>query len=157
MNGACFQSYDVGSNLVIANNTFADCSTSGILFGAATCGGGNATNLFIANNIIYGSTASAGAIASFCGSGTVSMVTITNNLEFANGAGDSLGSGAAPQPTNGVAADPSFVNAASPAAGGDFHVRPGSPAFDAGTPMHAPALDLDGRTRPSPPSIGAYD
>jgi len=52
--------------------------------------------------------------------------------------------------------DPLF---AAPAWGepGNYHLRPGSPALQAGSPQGAPADDLEGRLRPAPPSIGAYE
>ncbi|MDZ7338095.1 MAG: right-handed parallel beta-helix repeat-containing protein [candidate division KSB1 bacterium] len=52
--------------------------------------------------------------------------------------------------------DPGFVR---PAWGtpGDYHVRPGSPAIDAGSTVGAPSDDLEGRTRDSHPDLGAYE
>ena len=55
--------------------------------------------------------------------------------------------------TGNIDADPQFVNAAA----GDLHLKPGSPCLGAGTPNGAPATDLDGNTRPSLPSMGAYE
>ncbi len=52
----------------------------------------------------------------------------------------------------GVTADPLFVR--SPY---DLHLHAGSPCLGAGTATGAPAVTADGRTRPSPPSIGAYE
>jgi hypothetical protein len=53
-----------------------------------------------------------------------------------------------------AAASPSYYN--SP---GSFNFTPavGSPVIGAGTPVGAPATDLWGTTRPSPPSIGAVE
>ncbi len=51
-----------------------------------------------------------------------------------------------------INADPLFVNTST-----DLHLLPGSPCLGAGTAIGAPALTIDGRTRPNPPSIGAYE
>jgi hypothetical protein len=158
--GACWQGYHEDTNVVLTNNTFSDCQSFGIVFGGDSCGATAGANLFIANNIVANSPASAGAIASCCGSGTTSQITMTNNLLNGDATGVNTGACGAdgtPQPTATVASSPGFVNYASPAAGGDFHLKPGSSAIGAGTPTNAPSLDLDGKARKSPPSIGAYE
>jgi len=75
--------------------------------------------------------------------------TYANNLSFKNGS----------QPSrSGVkAADPLFVNPAL--AGGDYHVKTGSPAINLGTTLAAPTLDLDGVARPTGGAvdIGVYE
>ncbi len=52
--------------------------------------------------------------------------------------------------------EPRFVQ---PAWGetGDYHLLPDSPARGAGTSEGAPSDDLEGKPRPDPPSIGAYE
>lgn len=54
-----------------------------------------------------------------------------------------------------VTGNPLFVNPAA----GDFHIRVGSPAIDAGSATGAPRTDFDGRTRPrgSGFDIGAFE
>jgi prepilin-type processing-associated H-X9-DG protein len=55
--------------------------------------------------------------------------------------------------------DPKFVNASLDPAHADFHLRPGSPALNAGSAAAAPADDFDGKPRPvgRNPAIGAFE
>jgi hypothetical protein len=65
--------------------------------------------------------------------------------------------------TNSINSDPLFANTA----GFDFHLQSGSPAIGVGLTtivdhtggysVQAPTYDIDGRVRPSPPSLGAYE
>ncbi len=55
--------------------------------------------------------------------------------------------------TGNINADPLFVNAA----GGDVHLKSGTPCIGAGTASGAPATDKDGNIRGNPPTIGAYE
>jgi hypothetical protein len=65
--------------------------------------------------------------------------------------------------TNSLNSNPQVVNAA----GFDFHLQSNSPAIGAGLhtikdqpgghSVTAPLYDFDGRVRPNPPSIGAYE
>ncbi len=72
----------------------------------------------------------------------------SNNLVYGNGA---------PTFANILTAnlnvDPKLV---SPT-GSDFHLQNGSPAIGAGVAMPGLTYDIDGRIRPNPPSIGAYE
>lgn len=79
-----------------------------------------------------------------------SNLTCRNNISFGN-AGTAI-SGCNTTATN-LTTDPHFVNAAV----GDLHVLDTSDALGAGTHIAAITTDLDGVSRPNPPSIGAYE
>ncbi len=53
--------------------------------------------------------------------------------------------------------DPLFVHPVWGGGQGDYHLRPGSPALDAGTSQGAPSEDLEGRPRDAQPDMGAYE
>ena len=161
--GAGIQCYHNCQNEFIVNNTVVNNGCEGIIVGAYQYP--SMTGMFIANNIIDGNgfgTASGGcAHAGFAecdGSscGGASGNTITNNL-IHNNSQDVTINGGTDQSVNAVNADPLFVTLASPGAGGDLHLQTGSQAIGKGTATNAPATDLDGVTRASPPSIGAYE
>ena len=54
--------------------------------------------------------------------------------------------------TNNINANPKFVNAPT-----DLHLQAGSPCIGAGLLIAGVLTDKDGKTRPNPPSIGAYE
>jgi hypothetical protein len=56
--------------------------------------------------------------------------------------------------THSLYADPMFKNAA--VSSYDFTALPGSPLIGAGDPTKGSTVDIAGKTRPSPPDIGAY-
>jgi hypothetical protein len=62
-----------------------------------------------------------------------------------------------PSGVGNIAESPRFVDAA----GGDYHLQPGSPAIDRVDPIYAPAVDLEGNARPHPPGgladMGCYE
>lgn len=67
---------------------------------------------------------------------------------------NSLISGPSWAGTNGnITGDPEFVDPVA----GNYHLAAGSPCIGAGTALGAPAYDLDGSRRASPPAIGAYE
>jgi hypothetical protein len=71
----------------------------------------------------------------------------SNNLVYGNGAATFTSI-----LTSNVNSNPLLV---SP--GSDFHLQSGSPATGAGVPISGLTYDIDGRVRPNPPSIGAYE
>ena len=111
---------------------------------------------------------SGGGVYSYPGS----TVTLTNDILYGDSGGEIYGAdtqvtfcdvqgGYSAVSSNGdpvfavgnIKADPLFVNAAA----GDLHLQPGSPCLGVGTTAGAPALDTEGKTRLSPPSLGAYE
>jgi len=81
----------------------------------------------------------------------VSGPTASHNLVWGNAVDYPRGG---PGPGD-LALDPLFADAA----GGDFRLRAGSPAVDAGTSAHSTAADLEGRARPqgAAPDLGAFE
>jgi hypothetical protein len=55
--------------------------------------------------------------------------------------------------TDNIDADPRFVDAAN----GDYRLGVGSPCTDKGTPIGAPAHDIEGTPRDAAPDMGAYE
>jgi hypothetical protein len=107
------------------------------------------------------------------GSLTPPNMTVTNNLivllpgeqylqqarqvGFSGANNDWFGAGAAPtQFTNNLNLDPLFVSPGTTSAA-DFHLQSSSPMIGAGTNTVFSTTDIDGKLRPNPPSIGAYE
>ncbi len=117
-----------GGALILTNCTFTGNTASNGFGGACADNGG----ITLVNDIFYGDTG--GEVAT--GSATATYCDIQGGYTG----------------TGNINANPLFVN--SPV---DLRLQPGSPCLGAGTPNGAPAATLDGRTRPNPPSIGAYE
>ncbi len=135
-----------------------------------------AQNIRVVNNVSYGN---AGGGISFWkeSTGTISGISIINNTIANNAkpgivgaaevsgsrnivrntifAGNPSGIGAPFRADHNLTVDPGFVDPGN----GDFHLRAGSPAIDAGRATGAPTTDRDGVARPrgNGYDIGAYE
>lgn len=128
---------------------YSGTATAGALWASGNPSPSIVNNVFAANAAMSG----AGQVESAPqGGATVvnNAPAFTHNLFFAN-LEESLPSSMDSTGQNAVLADPKFH---SPFV---FRLRNSSPANGGGTAAGAPAIDHDEATRPTPPSIGAYE
>ncbi|MFN4111640.1 MAG: right-handed parallel beta-helix repeat-containing protein [Ignavibacteria bacterium] len=78
-----------------------------------------------------------------------SIILYHGNQEYSCSNISMLGSG-------NICGDPLFIQTAWGSTG-DYHLRQGSPAINAGSIVGAPPVDLDGNIRDANPDIGAYE
>ena len=129
--------YSLESNLSAINCTFV--ANYGQSIGGIETDTGSTT---LTNDILYGDTG--GEIQTEDG-GTVTVNYCDIQGGFAG--------------TGNLNADPLFeiFSDRSDMPLADFHLQSASPCLGAGTPTGAPATTIDSQTRPTPPSIGAYE
>lgn len=135
---------------VVTGNTVVGSGRSGIIVGgeSSTSDGNVVVNNVVAFNKDYGVRVYWGGPV---GSGNV----VRGNLFFGNGAGDMAGGSLAAglSLVDNAVADPLFVDRQ----GGDYHLRPGSPAAAAGVAGYELPTDFDGHPRGTPSSLGAFE
>jgi hypothetical protein len=129
-----------GSNIFIANNTFAYSNPSRegqiVLWESEPI-----SNIIIENNIFYQPLGT--AVVSWEAS-SINGCTFQNNLTTSGSIWDNGSSCAVAN--NLVGVDPNFVNGLSGPL--DFHLQPGSPAIGRGIPYWYGDLDYENRSRP---------
>lgn len=134
------------TNCTFSGNTAKNSGGGAYFFNIATTNGAGTT---VTNCIAWGDTAPIGKEFYFDTNDALSLTF----SDIQGGAASVFTSNQVFMPTGDINADPKFVSAAT----GDLHLQAGSPCFGRGTHTGAPATDKDGKTRPNPPSMGAYD
>jgi hypothetical protein len=138
----------------VANNISFNNGVGGLQVGAGDAPGGvTADNYVVSNNIIIDNPLFGIRAAGSVGSNNRYL----NNIIYRNGTSfTNISSGI----SGTLSVDPLFVNYQLDgfAAGGDYHLRPTSPAVDAGVSAGAPPTDISGASRPQGAAcdIGAY-
>ncbi len=119
---------------LVAYNTLVNNSINGLERGLIGCS--SQPNLTIDSNIIFGNHVDSGPTVTNC-------VGLGKNVSDQNLNTQTI-----------VTTDPKFVDAAN----FDFHLQPGSPARNLGTPGHALPYDFDGKARSDgQPDMGAFE
>jgi hypothetical protein len=138
-----------GSGTVqIYNNTLYNCGSGSVTYptkGAIIAVAGSEPNVHyeLSNNVMVQS----GTLPYIAGDlGQFSCSNGKNDFYGAGGVPSSCGSG-------NISSNPNFVSTSTP----NFQLQSGSPALGAGATSNVPLFDFLGNSRPSPPSIGAYD
>ncbi len=140
----------------ISNNTVVNNGYGGILVGAGDGSWVN-TGTVVSNNVVYQNGLFSGSngygIEEY---GNTGSNTFVNNLVSGNGPSDwLLQNGNTASGT--ISANPLFTNYTQNSANNDYHLQSGSPAIGKGSTSYAPNYDLDGASRASNPTLGAYE
>jgi hypothetical protein len=147
------QLWHAAQAVVVANNTVFNNDVNGIVVGAGDSPGGVVNdNSRILNNISVNNGSY--GIQEFGVTGAHNRYT--RNLVYQNHSGNlTLLTGMA---SGTIGADPQFVSNTG-GSDGDYHLKPKSPAIDAGVAQDAPTVDFEGGVRPQGQGIdiGAYE
>jgi hypothetical protein len=125
----------------VVNNTVADNTAN---TGLAVYTTGFVAQSAFANDILAGTGTAA---AFYCdGTSDPTPASISFDDVWNGGTGPRFGGACSDQTgvSGNISTDPRFVDPA----GGDYHLRPGSPVVDRGTNAGAPTVDIDGDQRP---------
>ena len=151
LDGVGLSAWTVANNTVINSGDNAHNTGGPFIF---SCGGGTCDNNVFVNNL-FSQTQGGRCFWEFPGKGKLgNHNSYTNNLTHNCGTQDWITGSGKEQKSS----DPQFRNYTG-GPDGDYHLKSGSPAIDAGTPVNAPATDFDGTQRPQLAGfdIGAYE
>lgn len=137
--------WDITTNVVVRNNTIY------LPFNTGNAGGlevGRPDEPTSTGNVIANNAVAAGGSSSLCFVTPLgaSAYSVRNNACYQGAWGTSY------EGTSRVTANPLFTSAPT-----NFAPAAGSPLIGAGSAANAPSMDFALKTRPSPPSIGAYE
>ena len=139
------------SGLTITENTIVKAMNSGVLLGKGTDGAVFAHNIVAMNS--QQTRDGQIRLAQDAKNNIIDTNIVWPARSTLEGLGTSTPTGLGNVVRNLMLRDPLFVNFA----GGDYHLRPGSPAIGASFWTHAESVDIDGMKRPARPSLGAYE
>ena len=152
--------FAISNNTIVGNGSDPGGSTACGL----SCGGGitidpssgsNVYNITVDNNVVYNN---AGTGRSIGGTASITNSRISNNIVYGNSVNTITQVGSGTTVAGTINSNPQLVSS------NDFHLTSSSPAIGAGNTGCAsasggctPNLDFAALSRPSPPSIGAFE
>lgn len=139
------------TGLTIIENTIVKAMNSGVLIGQGADGNTFALNIVASNSqqTINGQI----RLAQDARNNIIDTNIAWHDTNARQGLDTSTLTGLGNVVRNLLTIDPFFVDFR----GGDYHLRPGSPAIGASLSINAESADLDGMRRPSRPALGAYE